>query len=438
MNEPLLGSSVLGGRMKRLGAVAPLLLVIVGLAWAGEDEPALVRTTRSRLRELQKDLEDVREARFDSPVAVKAQSAEGCKRAFRAGLEGWMPASRSGPLSRAYGKLGLLPKGYDLLGGLEELYATQVLAYYQPGEGTFYVVEAGIPGSAIDSIMLHELDHALDDQRFGLATIYALAAGKENDDLALAGQFLIEGEAYFIGIHTQAKARGELDRLDELAEVEGKLDREGLEAEYRRRAAALGDAGKLYEETGRLRAKLPLYVWRRYMEPYTKGCLMISRVKRAGGWKAVDALWRRPPTSTEQVLHPEKLLDAERDEPVSIELDDLSPELGRGWKKTATNVVGELGTQVVLESRGAEDVAALASGWGGDRLYAFEKDEQRTAIVWFTTWDTEAAARGFESGLPRRDDTTVLRRAKDVVVVEGAPDGAALAATALARVRKGR
>ncbi|MEZ0229068.1 MAG: hypothetical protein ACAI25_10620, partial [Planctomycetota bacterium] len=248
--------------VKVLGA-AGVAAAVVSLALLGadaNDEPELVVKTRARLKELQKELEGMREARFEAPVAIKAQSLEGCKKAFQSGLEGWLPRERSKLVSRAYGKLGLLPKGYDLLSGLEELYASQVFAYYQPGEATFYVVETGLPGVAVDSIMLHELAHALDDQRFGLATIYALAAGKENDDIALAGQFLIEGTAYYISILSQAKSRNELEKLDELAEAEGRLDRDQLEAEYARRLVGYTEGKTLYEETARRRAKLPLYV----------------------------------------------------------------------------------------------------------------------------------------------------------------------------------
>ncbi len=414
-----------------VAAMAVSLSLLVG-AHAG-DEPELVVKTRARLKELQKELEGMREARFESPVAIKAQSQDGCKKAFQAGLEGWMPRERSRVLSRAYGKLGLLPKGYDLFEGLQELYASQVFAYYQPGEATFYVVETGLPGIAVDAIMLHELAHALDDQRFGLTSIYSLA-GKDDDDSGLAGQFLIEGTAYYITVLSQAKTRNELEKLDRLAETEGELGRDELEAEYARRLDGYAEGKHLYEEAARRRAKLPLYMWRRYMEPYTKGCLMISRVKREGGWKAVDALWKRPPTSTEQVLHPEKLTASERDEPVSVQPGDVSSELGDGWRRTATNVLGELGMQSVLANRGGADVAAISSGWGGDRLDAYEcaKDEQRSVVVWLTTWDTEKAAKSFEEGFPRRDDSVLVRREKDVILVEGAgQDARKVAAAAL-------
>jgi len=428
--------------MTKTAAKRALLLAVLlplgFLAAHADDEPSSVQQARARLKDLERELEGVREARFEGPVAVKAQTQEGCRRAFQLGLEGWLPRERSRPLSRAYGRLGLLPRDYDLRGGLEDLYATQVFAYYQPGEGAFYVVEPGLPRDAVEPILLHELDHALDDQRFGLSTVYALAAGKENDDIALAGQFLIEGEAYYMTVHAQAKARGELARVDELAEAEGSLSRSELEAEYGRRASAAADGKKVYEESAARRAKLPLYVWRRYMEPYTKGALLVSRLKRQGGWKAVDALWRRPPVSTEQVLHPEKLLAAERDEPVDVRLDDLSSVLGAGWQRTASNVLGELGMQCVLEERGVASVAAVTSGWGGDRLEAYEKDEQRTALVWFTTWDTEAAAEGFAERFPARDSTALLRRGKDVAVVEGVAGGAKVASAAFERVRLAR
>src|SRR6185436_6312774 len=67
-------------------------------------------------------------------------------------------------------------------------------------------------------------------------------------------------------------------------------------------------------------ARLPPVIIVPMVEPYFKGALLVSDAWARGGWPAVDDLYRHPPESTEQVLHPvEKLLDR-RDPPVRISL----------------------------------------------------------------------------------------------------------------------
>lgn len=38
---------------------------------------------------------------------------------------------------------------------------------------------------------------------------------------------------------------------------------------------------------------------------YVDGALFVQRLHRAGGWPRVDAAWKRPPATTEQLLHPD-------------------------------------------------------------------------------------------------------------------------------------
>ena len=46
---------------------------------------------------------------------------------------------------------------------------------------------------------------------------------------------------------------------------------------------------------------------------YMKGALVSSVAYKQGGWKAVDELYKHPPESTEQTLHPETKLFPTRD-----------------------------------------------------------------------------------------------------------------------------
>ena len=104
--------------------------------------------------------------------------------------------------------------------------------------------------------------------------------------------------------------------------------------------------------------------------PYLRGLVFCARLTNDGGWKALDAAYREPPLSTEQILHPEKYR-AQPDPPMSLDLGKL--DAGEGWKELGRNVVGEMQLAVLLRRHGGKPAAA---GWDGDRYAVFEGPER--------------------------------------------------------------
>src|SRR6185312_123349 len=94
------------------------------------------------------------------------------------------------------------------------------------------------------------------------------------------------------------------------------------------------------------------------------------------------------PTTTEQVLHPDKYKAGEAAKPV--ELVPLEPSLGAGWSETARANLGEFLLQdlLVLGERNNRPKAAKgADGWGGDGWVLYTKDDARLIEV-STVWDS--------------------------------------------------
>ena len=58
--------------------------------------------------------------------------------------------------------------------------------------------------------------------------------------------------------------------------------------------------------------------------PYFKGMVFCAKIANQGGWAAIDDVYRNPPLSTEQILHPEKYR-AKPDFPMTIDLGTLKP-----------------------------------------------------------------------------------------------------------------
>src|SRR5258707_1275404 len=92
-------------------------------------------------------------------------------------------------------------KSSDLIGSLLKLYESQVLAFYDPLSHTYYSLRddgtqpkaAGDEGNMADVVEIHELTHALQDQRFGAGT-RELALMRDTD-AGMAYHSLLEGEA---------------------------------------------------------------------------------------------------------------------------------------------------------------------------------------------------------------------------------------------------
>ncbi len=116
---------------------------------------------------------------------------------------------------------------------------------------------------------------------------------------------------------------------------------------------------------------------------------------RDGGHDAVDAAFRDPPTTSEQILHPELFLD--RDEPVVTKVETRP---GAGWEKSATYAVGEFDLREVLRPLGDSTAETAARGWDGGEVRSWTRgaDTMVAAVLAFdSSLDTGQAC----SALPQ-------------------------------------
>lgn len=274
-------------------------------------------------------------------------------------------------------RMGLLAPDADLNALLLELYTSQVAAYYDPADGTFYIIERDKPFGAVDKITTaHEYTHALQDQNFGLE---ALRIKDPVQGDAILGQLAgIEGDA------TLTSQNWMRDNLSQQEQIE--LALEGL--------------GQLGDDT---LAKMPLILRRQLEFPYAEGLSFVTDVWGLGGYSAVNEAIKTPPESTEQVLHSDKYYADEK--PAAVTTADLTTALGSGFTNVYQQTMGELNIQVL--ATGGEKPALdlpgfpvdwphqeVAAGWGGDFLNMYENGDQ-WLIDWQTVWDTPEDATEF-------------------------------------------
>jgi hypothetical protein len=252
----------------------------------------------------------------------------------------------------------------DLHGMLVDLYAENVVGYYNRKEKSMYLVGgSSVFGPEEKVTLAHEYTHALQDQHFDLALVQG---GTEDDgDFSLAVDALIEGDAtltMFLYARTFLTP-GELSELQS-GSAESSLD------------------------------EAPLVIRDELIFPYQEGALFALRLWLEGGFELVNSAFRDPPRSTEQIIHPEKYLD--REQPIAVSLPNLASAVGPDWTQLRSDVLGELDVRILLEQFSEPGVAALgAEGWGGDRFALLENAAGQNALVMSTIWDSEEEAGEF-------------------------------------------
>ncbi len=122
-----------------------------------------------------------------------------------------------------------------------------------------------------------------------------------------------------------------------------------------------------------------------------------ARVRYASGrLDALDQALRRPPRSTEQLLHPQHYVEG--DEPILLEA--TIPTDLTGWGLTHTETVGEALMGLTLSTwRGENYGPKFAEDWGGDLLQVWEGPDQACVVLWHTVWDSGQAAGRFHMAL---------------------------------------
>jgi hypothetical protein len=261
---------------------------------------------------------------------------------------------------------GLVPPDFDYEEGAFRLLEAQLAGFYEPHDKKMYLA-ADLPDAVADATLAHELVHALQDQHFDLGS--RLSYKPEANDRESALQALAEGDATsaMMDLLLQESNTGALAIPDNLfvAQVEGSMTE----------TSDLADVPRV------LRASL--------VAPYVDGVLFVHALRRRGiarvratgshhddgGWSAVDEAWRKPPETTEQLLHLTKFDAREPPEPVPV-----PPPPGPDWTTTYDDVFGEEGLRIAVEDWVAKKIAAsVAEGWGGDRAALFRGKPGRAA-----------------------------------------------------------
>src|ERR1700730_3349426 len=307
-------------------------------------------------------IQDLRQLHFKKPVPLVVKSQDEAAAMMEADLMRDYTDQQLKVEAIAGALTGLYPTGIDLKAESLSLMKNQVAGFYDPHGKQMVLVEGGgtlgfwngatqfmIQRDVVGEMLLaHELTHALQDQNFDLES--SLEKVKDDDDRTLAlksvaeGDATIAGFAYAVGRMDDSTADALTDNLKQLPQ------------------ALAADAPNTPDGLS-----VPL------LFQYSDGVRFVAEAYRRGGWPAVDALYRKPPQSSHQILHPALYFDSNAPTP-RIELAGYD-QIMSGWKKADDDTYGELLLRIILErnlGKQSHEVG-LASRWIADRMIILQE-----------------------------------------------------------------
>lgn len=245
--------------------------------------------------------------------------------------------------------LGLVAPEVDLLQLYQALYGEQVAGYYDLETGEL-VVPSGNEFTQLQmATLVHELVHALTDQRFGSGDAYRELVDNDRFDEALAFLAVTEGDATLAQVLYIQQL--ELDAQQELL------------------SDLFGSESPVFDS-------VPPFIQESLTFPYEEGLVFAQRAFEIGGFDEVNRLYVEPPVSSEQIIEPR---DYQSDMPIAV---TLAPPALAGYEVVYESVWGELGFALMFEQV-LGDAGAAADGWGGDAYIQWFDGTEAALLIEF-------------------------------------------------------
>jgi hypothetical protein len=320
-----------------------------------------------------KTVEKLRGLTFERPVTQCTITRAELPAILRAQMEKSLPYSPD-DYALILRSLQLVDGGStDLVGSMLDLYQSQVLAFYDPLTHTYFAIDQMPPAAAgmmdgeimRESVAIHELTHAMQDQRFRLGVRDREL--QKDTDASLALHALMEGEATLVMIdYVLDRAGQKMDDMLANPEAMSML------------TSALGGADKTLDPS------TPKYFADSLKFPYAEGLKFVIEGYRRGGWKMIDRMDENPPRSTREVLHPSEYFDRlGKTAAAPTPFDDRSKLPGA----LTVEHLGEFHWRFLVGDAGA--------GWIDDRVVVTQNLQCYPTVLVETRWENADRAKAF-------------------------------------------
>jgi hypothetical protein len=352
--------------IRRRPARLLIVFLLTSCANASPLTPGMKAVEQIRGRKFVSDVRNVSIDRSDLSKHLKQQMEHSTPYS----LQDW------GRVLRALQLVDVQPN--EILPKLLSLYESQVLAFYDPQSHTYYSIKQlpKLPPEAAklvdpktleETVMVHELTHALQDQHFNLGA--KEKALMTDTDANLAYHAVLEGEAVLVMVAHMLQKSG-VD-IDEVVKDD----------------AMLGMISSAAQAEQMIDPSTPRYFADMLKFPYLEGLKFVVAAYRRGGWAEIDKIHANPPRTTREVLHPEEYFN-------------------RSFKPrafSAAKPAGAIATEHLGEFHWRHLVGQDASqGWVDDRAVVFNDLRVQIETEWESEQRADAFARAYEALLTKR------------------------------------
>jgi hypothetical protein len=268
--------------------------------------------------------------------------------------------------------------GKEILPKLLKLYESQVLAFYDPHGHTYYSIrqlpqlppeaaKIADPKMLEETVMVHELTHAMQDQLFDLSK--REQALMRDTDANMAYHSLLEGEAVLVMVAHMLQKSGV--SLDEVIKDDAMMNM----------ITTAAQADSMIDPS------TPRYFAEMLKFPYIDGLKFVLVAYRRGGWQEIDRIHANPPRSTREILHPEEYFARSGSAPA---YDPAKPA-----DAIAAEHLGEFHWRFLV---GAD----AAKGWKNDRVVIYRDGRVDVDTEWDSEQDATQFASAYEAFLAKR------------------------------------
>jgi hypothetical protein len=264
-------------------------------------------------------------------------------------------------------KLGLVKDDFDLKKTTVDLLAEQAAAFYDYRKKKLFVLDTNATITQ-KPVLVHELAHALADVHVNLEKY--IFKGK-SDDAALARQAVMEGQAtWLMSEYLMARMGTSLRNAPEMAEAMNRMT---------------GSSSGMFPVFD----SSPLYLRESLMFPYTKGFLFQQAVIVKMGQAGFTEVFKNPPASTQQIIHPEKYFSKLQPAKPALPKFDV-----KGYEDLVDGQLGEFDHDILFRQYGAENDGNFAQKWRGSQFRVLEnKKAKTTALLYVSEWLDELGAK---------------------------------------------
>lgn len=294
-------------------------------------------------------------------------------------------------LNDALVQLRLIHTDNDLAAARARVAGHGVRGMYVPRRHTIYINREDWGGSRGGSnqprltgeeipIAVHEIVHAMQAEAFGVEALRTQETLLSDEDMAALS--LIEGDAGSTALRWQAAHDSVRRPRSGVARTRSKED-----------DSPPGDGSP-----HRLR-HYPRYILAAHAFPYVHGTRFVEHIVENAGEEALNRLFSDPPTTTEQILHPQRFLDGEGS--IAVEVHGVP---GDGWSRAISRTFGEFHLRQLLYPLGHERASVAGDGWAGGRIDVWtrqhSREEQKEVAV--------SVGLAFDSAADRREACDAL------------------------------